>query len=222
MDENEIAAGILASGSAAAVTIAAGPSAPMIGLGAAMSVPVLQEIYGRIILRFTELIEEAALGGDVKALEAHLSDSPRAANLVLAVAEATTTTEYPTKVEALGQALRDGVLYETGTKFDVEAHIISVMCRTERLHVMVLACLEASEVKPTREDLADELPELGIALSGTVQELTVFGLAEAGIAYEGDGTYRVDVVALTPLGFEVIRRFRAAGERTKTPPPTSP
>lgn len=187
-----------------------------------MATPVLQEMYGRIIRRFTALIEDAAVGGDVKALEDHLADSPRAANLVLSVAEATATTEYPAKVEALAQALRDGVLFETGTTFDVEAHIISAMCRTERLHVMVLATLEARESSPTRNELAEELPELDVVLSGTVQELAVFGLIANGLAHEGEGIYRIDVITLTPLGHEVIRRFRGTGDRARPSPPPQP
>lgn len=208
MDEKEIAAGVLASGTATALTLATGPAAPGIALSAAMATPVLQEMYGRVIRRFAKLIEESAADGDVAALEAHLVASPQSANLVMTVAEASSATAYPAKVEALARALRDGVLYETGTKFDVEAHIISAMCRMERLHIMVLASLQARDSRASREEIAADLPEVGIALAGIVQELAVFGLVEDGLTYEGDGAYQLNVAVLTSLGEEIIRRFR--------------
>lgn len=215
----DVAASVLAAGTSAAIALGAGPAAPVFTLGAAMATPVLEKMYARVLHRFSALVKYAATDGDVEALEERLIGAPHAAQLVLIVAEATAHTCYPRKVRALGEALRAGVLYEDGTKFDVEAHIISVMAKTERLHVLVLAHLEESDGETSMRALSNALPEVSISLTGISQELILFGLLSDGLSESAEGLYAADTLRLTRLGREVIRRFRVAGEDEESPPP---
>lgn len=214
----ELAADILAGAAVTGLTVASGPASPGIAIGAAMSTPVLSSLLARTIKHFTELVEGAAGPEGAEGLEKHLLESPRAARLVLTVAEATATTDYPPKIQALGVALRDGVLYEQGTRFDVEAHIITSMCRVERLHVLILASLAERGLKKSRQMFNGEFPELAIPMDGLLQELLMFGLVEDRMATSGEGLYELETYGLTALGREVIGRFRVAGEHEDAPP----
>lgn len=217
VDKAEAVSGAVVGGAAAAVTAAGGTELAMLaGAGA----PAAQAILTPHLRRWGEWLEElAARGardGDVESLTTHLEGRPDAAALLVDAAHASARTTYEHKLEVIGQAMADGVLYETGTAFDAEAHTVRTIARLERLHVAVLQRLNEQEID--RSELGAAFPNVSMALPGLVGELLQLGVVEEGPQAHVPGVITLGKLRTTALGREVMRRFRVAPQALITSP----
>lgn len=207
-------AAAIAGGMAATLSLSAMSVSPLLSIPAAMSQPYIQRLAQKTLEEVHRLFAEAA-GDNPTQLENHLIQSPPAAKLLLEVATETASTTYPPKVAALSEALRSGALREEGVKLDIEAHVIRLIIKLERLHVMALAQIDDSTGLCTSRSLKTTNTETAIVLDGIIQELVHYGLLETTTFHKGDGEYALDHLSLTDLGDQIINRYRsvAVGEQ---------
>lgn len=200
--------------------------------------PLAQATIAPALRRWAEWVErlgERAAGeGGVEALARHLEANPEAAALLSDAAYVSARTTYEHKLEVIGQAMADGVLYETGTAFDVEAQVVRLVCRLERPHVAVLSALpegadldtlsrELRQLAPVTHGLVGELVALGLVEEGP-RWLPAASVAPRGVGWEmglptrvvADGKPRAIKYLHTELGQEVLARFTRAAKRRDT------
>lgn len=169
----------LVAGAAAAVGTQTGPEVTIL---AAAASPFVEASLTRPIRRMAELVhrfgERAAAerGVDVAAFAVHLEQHPQAAALLADAGLAAARTDYEVKVEAIGQAIADGVLYEEGVIFDREAMMVRIICNLERTDVSVLEQIVRTPHGVSGAVVERQLPRLAGVTDKIIAELVATGL----------------------------------------------
>lgn len=188
---------------AAGAVAAAYPLGPEGQVLVASSTPFAEVALIGDIRRWREWIqtfgERAADRGGQEALLAHLQGRPEAAALLSDAGYAASRTDYEAKLEAIGEAIAGGVLYEEGVAFDKDALLVRTICQLERTHVAVLAAIVSSQGGLLKEHLTEQLPELGPAVPSILAELQALALVGIGRPQPTD------------RGREFQRQLRSAG-----------
>lgn len=178
--------------------------------GAALSpwgAMVLAQLGQGTLEKVSWLGERAARGGDVEKLLAHLADYPEAAALLLEAGRACASTQYERKIEAIGRVIAQGVLYEDGVAFDIEATIVRAVCALNRPHIAVLNHL--SQVDPEALEVSGihtALPLYSDVLPALLGDLIGWGLAY-GTSLLYPGRVSMTDARATELGLVVLKRF---------------
>lgn len=143
--------------------------------------------------------DRAADKGGQEALLGHLQGRPEAAALLSDAGYAASRTDYQVKLEAIGEAIAGGVLYEEGVTFDTDALLVRTICQLERTHVAVLAAIVSAPAGLLKEHLTEQLPELGTAVPSILADLQALALVGVGRPQPTD------------RGREFQRQLRSAG-----------
>ncbi|WP_299520811.1 hypothetical protein [uncultured Serinicoccus sp.] len=168
-------------GVGATIGTTVGPEATV---AVALATPFLDAALMATIRRAGEWTEtfgkRAARNGDAEGLAEHLRTHPQAAALLTDVAFVAARTDYEVKLEAMGQAIADGVLYEKGVIYDAEALVVRAVSALERVHVAVLAEVVRARSGASAELIADRIPEAKKGLDSAFSELERLGLVRLG------------------------------------------
>lgn len=186
--------------------------------------PIAQAALGSLAQRWLLFTEEfarrAERGDDGRDLQSHLSEHPEAAALLADAGYAAARSDDETKVEAIAQAIADGVLYEEGTSFDVGAQAVRVICQLERSHVAVLSEV-SHHAGGVDEGLLKTLhPNLKDVMGALIGELVrlgvVIGGQETRSENPGEHDLTIDLYRLTSLGSIVLERYLDAAEKKQS------
>jgi len=183
--------------------------------------PIAQAALGSLAQRWLLCIEELAQradrGDDGHDLKSHLADHPEHAALLTDAGYAAARSADEIKVEAIAQAIADGVLYEAGTRFDVGAQAVRVICQLERSHVTVLSEISHHSGGVDEWLLRSVYPNLKDVMGALIGELVRLGVAVGGqqATSQSPGEYdlTVDLYRLTALGSMVLERYLDAAEK---------
>lgn len=171
----------LIGGVGATIGTTVGPEAAVV---AALATPFAEAAFTATIRRAVQwggvFGRRAAPGGDEGKLVERLEGHPQAAALLADAAFAAARTDYEVKLEAIGQAIAEGVLYEEGVKFDTEAALVRAIAALERSDVAVLAEVVRAPAGIFRADLAGAVPNLQESLDGVIGTLERMGLIAEG------------------------------------------
>lgn len=162
-------------------TTVVGPEATVV---VALATPYVEAALTGTIRRAAEWVEtfgkRAAPDGRAEELIEHLQNHPHAAALLTDAGFAAARTDYEVKLEAIGQAIAEGVLYEEGVRFDTEAALVRAIAALERSEVAVLAEVVRAPAGIFRADLAGAVPNLQESLDGVIGTLERMGLIVEG------------------------------------------
>lgn len=190
----------LVAGSGVLLANQLGPEAQAL---VAFGTPFAEAAIGGGIQRWREWTQtlgaRAAGDGGHEALIAHLRGSPEAAALLSDAGYAASRTDYQAKLEAMGEAIAGGVLYEEGVTFDTDALVVRTICQLERTHVAVLGAIVSSPEGLLKEHVAEQLPQLRTAIPSILADLQALALVGVGRRQSTD------------LGRELKSKLRAAG-----------
>ncbi len=178
---NETVVRSLVATAGAAVGVHSGPEATML---AAAAVPFLEIALIPTLSRLASTVENLArraAHGDEAKLRDRLAKHPPSAALLTDAGLASSRTDFDLKIEAIAQAISEGVLYEEGVAFDHDAMLIRIICGLERAQVTVLEQVVRAPDGVDVDVIASQLPYLRDVAHKIIAELTAAGLIRTRI-----------------------------------------
>lgn len=175
----EILAKSVVAGSAAASSYSMGPEATIL---IASTAPFVEAALLPTIERMSSFMRKfgiRAVKGTEEELTEHLQQHPPAAALLADAGLAAARTDYDVKLEAIGQAISEGVLYEEGVAFDRDAMLVRMICSLDRSEVAVLEKIVRSPQGTSTEVIGYELSNLSTVVHKIVADLIALGLAQS-------------------------------------------